>query len=167
MPGVFDMTFPPIPSWDGLHPLIVHFPVALLLSAPLFVVLGALFPKTRGLSLAALLLMLMGTVGAFLAVETGKAAGELAVRTAQVSQTLEGHEELAETTRDVFAGLTVLFALLLIVPKFLRKQPTRRVSLALTLVFLAAYSVGGLYLVNTAHQGGRLVHELGVQALIG
>ena len=32
--------FPPIPSWDGLHPLIVHFPIALLLVAPLLVVLG-------------------------------------------------------------------------------------------------------------------------------
>ncbi len=33
-------SFPPFPSWDGLHPLIVHFPIALLLVAPLFVVLG-------------------------------------------------------------------------------------------------------------------------------
>ena len=161
------MTFPPIPSWDGLHPLIVHFPVALLLSAPLFVLLGALFPKTRGLSFAALLLMLLGTSAAFVAVETGEAAGELAERTPQINQALEGHQELAETTRNVFAGLTLAFALLLFLPKLLKKQPSRAVSLTLTVVFLAAYSIGGVFLANTAHQGGRLVHELGIRALIG
>jgi len=161
------INLPPIPSWDGLHPLIVHFPVALLLSAPLFVVLGALFPKTRGLSIAALLLMLLGTTGALIAVETGEAAGELVERTPQVTQAIAGHAELAETTRNIFAGLTVLFALFLFVPRFLQKQPTRAVSLALTVVFLAAYSVGGLFLANTAHQGGRLVHEFGIRTLIG
>ena len=24
---------PPVPTWDGLHPLIIHFPIALLLVA--------------------------------------------------------------------------------------------------------------------------------------
>ena len=33
---------PPIPSWDGLHPLIIDFPIALLLVAPLLVLIGAL-----------------------------------------------------------------------------------------------------------------------------
>ena len=31
---------PPIPGWYELHPLVVHFPIALLLIAPLFVLLG-------------------------------------------------------------------------------------------------------------------------------
>jgi hypothetical protein len=34
--------------------------------------------------------------------------------------------------------------------------------MALPIAFLALYSAGLLLLVNTAHQGGRLVHELGV-----
>jgi hypothetical protein len=34
------------------------------------------------------------------------------------------------------------------------------------LVFLGAYLVGLVYLVNTAHAGGRLVHEFGVHAMI-
>ena len=32
------------------------------------------------------------------------------------------------------------------------------------LAFLVLYGTGALFLVNTAHQGGRLVHELGVRA---
>ena len=39
---------PPIPSWDGLHPLIIHFPIALLLVAPLLVLIGALLKPEKG-----------------------------------------------------------------------------------------------------------------------
>ena len=39
---------PPIPSWDGLHPLIIHFPIALLLVAPLLVLVGALLKPEKG-----------------------------------------------------------------------------------------------------------------------
>ena len=42
--------FPPVPSWDAMHPMVVHFPIALLLVAPLFVVMaaGACVARTRG-----------------------------------------------------------------------------------------------------------------------
>ena len=39
---------PPIPSWDGLHPLVVHFPIALLLAAPVLLLAGMVFPATPG-----------------------------------------------------------------------------------------------------------------------
>ena len=35
------LQFPAIPSWDALHPLIIHFPIALLLIAPIFIIVGA------------------------------------------------------------------------------------------------------------------------------
>src|SRR5450759_3598419 len=74
-------SLPPLPTWDGLHPLVTHFPIALLLVAPLFVVLG-LFrrPSARAFLLAALLLMVLGTTAIFVAVPTGEAAGRLACR---------------------------------------------------------------------------------------
>lgn len=157
---------PRLPSWDGLHPLIVHFPIALLLVAPLFVVLGMTLRRNRPFLWAALLLMAIGTAATFIAVLTGEAAGKLAERTPEIKTVLEHHEALAETTRAVFTGLTVIFAAIVVVPAFVRRLQTRAVTVVLSLVFLVCYGAGVIVLVNTAHNGGRLVHELGVQALI-
>jgi uncharacterized membrane protein len=67
---------PPVPSWNGLHPLIVHFPIALLFVAPLFVILGAVLspPKGRPFLVSALILMVVGTASILFAIETGEAA---------------------------------------------------------------------------------------------
>lgn len=158
--------FPPLPSWDGLHPLIVHFPIALLIVAPLFIVLGIVLRRARPFLWAALLLMVIGTAGIFIAISTGEAAGKLAERTPQINAVLEHHEQLAERTRLGFAILTVVFAAILALPRLIRRQPGRVATLVLPVVFLVGYLAGMVMLVNTAHNGGRLVHELGVQALV-
>lgn len=161
------MTLPPLPSWDALHPLIVHFPIALLLTAPVFVVFGLLRPRSgRGPFLAALVLMLIGTSATWLAVATGEAAGELASRSVAVQATLEHHEELAESTRTVFTILTLTFACLLGLPVLLRRRPGSMATTISGVVFLAAYLGGAVVLANTAHQGGQLVHVHGVHALV-
>ncbi len=158
---------PPVPSWDALHPLIVHFPIALLLTAPVFLILGLVRKSGRGFLAAALILMALGTAATYVAVPTGEAAAELADRTAQVNAVIETHESLAETTRTVFTALTVIFAVILLGPALFRKRLDRAPALVLNLAFLVFYAAGSLVLVNTAHNGGRLVHEFGVQALIG
>jgi uncharacterized membrane protein len=157
---------PPLPSWDGLHPLIVHFPIALLFVAPLFVVLGIVLRRSRLFLWAALLLMAIGTAGTFFAVSTGEAAGKLAERTPQINAVLERHEELAETTRIIFTALTLVFASIVVAPAALRRLQGAAFRITLPLVFLLFYGAGVVVLANTAHNGGRLVHELGVQALM-
>lgn len=159
--------FPPIPSWDALHPLIIHFPIGLLLVAPMLIVLS-LFMKKNGHSfaMAALVVMVLGTAATFVAVSTGEAAGELAERTPAVSKVLEHHEELAETTRVIFTVLTLVYAVILFGPKLLRKELDRVPMATLTLVFLLFYMAGSVVLTNTAHNGGMLVHEYGVHALV-
>ncbi|MGE5232764.1 MAG: DUF2231 domain-containing protein [Acidobacteriota bacterium] len=156
--------FPPLPTFDALHPLVIHFPIALLLVAPLFVLVGALLPRERGRAyqITALVLMLCGTLGAFLAVASGEAAARIAERSESVNPVLERHQELAETTRAVFAVLTVAFAALLFAPRWLKRIPAPAMSGVLTAVFLVFYAAGAVVLANTAHNGGRLVHELGV-----
>ncbi len=158
---------PPVPSWDGLHPLIIHFPIGLLLIAPLFVLIGAALKpdKSRSYFIAALILMLLGTASTFIAIETGEAAGKLATRTPDINRILEHHEQLAEKTRLSFSILTVVFAAIIFLPRILRRE-TRVFTSALPILFLVIYSGAALLLANTAHNGGRLVHEFGVQALV-
>ena len=160
---------PVIPPWEGLHPLIVHFPIALLLIAPLIVIVGALLKPESGRTVlyVALALMLIGTLGTFLAAATGEAAAKLAERNPQVSAVLERHEELAEATRAVFTGLTTIFAAVVFAPKAFQRLSGRLLSSVLPLLFLLLYGAGVLLLANTAHNGGRLVHEFGVRAMVG
>ena len=166
--GAVMLTLPPIPSWQAIHPLVVHFPIALLLIAPVFILIGiALKPERRlPFLVVALILMALGTLGIFVAASSGKAAGELAENMPQVEAVLEQHQNLAEITELVFSALTVIFAAIVFVPRLLKREPTRAISLILPLVFLLFYATGAVSLVNTAHQGGRLVHEFGVRAKV-
>lgn len=160
--------FPPIPSWDALHPLVIHFPIALLLVVPFLILVGALRPPEKGRTIlyVALALMIAGTLGTFLAVASGEAAGRIAERTPQIDAVLERHEELAEATRIALSVLTVVFAAILLIPVILKKTSNRLVSTVLPLAFLVLYGGGILLLTNTAHNGGRLVHEFGVRAAV-
>jgi uncharacterized membrane protein len=159
---------PPIPSWSELHPLIIHFPIALLLIAPLFIIAGILMNPQNGrpFLVTALALMILGTVGTVVAVLTGEAAAEVAHRSTGVSAVLERHQELAEITRDIFGLLSVIFAAILFVPRFLKRETTAAAARILPLAFLLFYGAGTVVLVNTAHNGGRLVHEFGVHAIL-
>ena len=158
---------PPWPGWDGLHPLVIHFPIALLLVVPVFILLAALRPsRSAGFAVSALVLLALGTIGAFVAVETGEAAAELATRSDAVTATLERHSELAETARNVFAFLTLLYGALTVLPLGLKAFARPVYVRVANAVFLVLLLGGDVLLANVAHQGGVLVHQLGVRAIV-
>ena len=158
--------FPSIPNWDAVHPLIVHFPIALLLVVPVLVILGMLLPRhSVGLFIAAFVLMVVGTVAIYLAVASGEATAEVSAKMPAAATVLENHEEMADTTRLIFTVLTVIFAAILFGPRLLKRRIAHSSSVVLNVAFLLLYFAGSLVLVNVAHQGGRLVHEFGVQAV--
>ena len=158
---------PSLPPWAGMHPLLVHFPIALLFSAPLFLALALVFGRRhRVWSYAALVLVVLGVSGLFMAAASGEAAGELAERSPAINAVLERHEHLAEVARVVFSGLALALAAVVLVPlAWKRTLPTwgHYVSHG---AFLAVFLVGLGFLVRVAHQGGRLVHQYGVHALL-
>ncbi len=162
------LQFPPWPTWDSLHPLIIHFPIALLLLSPLFILIGAVpaSPKGRPYTIAGLLILLLGTGTLFIAASTGHAASELAERGGPVVAVLEIHEHMASEAQMIFAGLSVILLGIFLVPRILHRGDNRLFSTTLPLAFLVLYAAGALFLVNTAHAGGRLVHEFGVHAIV-
>lgn len=162
------LQFPPLPTWDSLHPLIIHFPIVLLLLSPLFILISVAMPSPKGrpYMTVALLLLLMGTGSLYLATETGEAAADLAERTEAINAVLQTHEDLASKTKIVFSGLSVILIAMLVLFRALRHIESRLFSTYLPLTFLALYTVGVVFLMNTAHAGGRLVHEFGVHAML-
>jgi uncharacterized membrane protein len=165
------MTFPPLPAWNALHVLIVHFPIGLLLIAtPVLIGLALMFPKTgRQFVWAAAVILVIGTASSFLAVQTGAAAGDLAEAQGVkddpvIFQALQLHEKLADETRLAYTILTLAFLLYLFAPIALRRPLNPALNATVLALFLAASAAAGLLLVNTGHAGGLLVHEYGITA---
>src|ERR1035437_6819864 len=87
---------PAIP--DPLHPALVHFPIVLILLGTMASVLAVFWRKGYVPAFAAALLV-MGALGAWAAVASGKSDGGLVENTsAGVETLLEAHENWAERT---------------------------------------------------------------------
>ena len=156
------------PAWNELHPVVVHFPVILLLVAPLLVILGAVLHEAqRGPFLAsALTLMVLGTSMTYLAAATGESATKVITSTPAVAVLLEEHRSLAETTRELFSVLTLVFAVLLFAHRLLRRGLDSWVRTSLIAAFLLFYGTGAVLLVDTARKGSHLVQVLGARRAV-
>ena len=94
-------------QWNILHPMVVHFPIALLIVTPLFVLIGLLrIHDARVYAIGALILMALGTLGAYVAVESGEADKQTLVLNQLQRSLLAEHQELGEATRNAFTALT-------------------------------------------------------------
>ena len=157
---------PMIPSWDGLHPMIVHFPIVLFLLPPLL--LFAAFTRTDRRSMllcSALILMVLATSSLYVAFETGEAAETLINRRAEITVVVEHHQEFANLSRSSFTVATALLGMVLLIRRVLHLH-THELTAVLPLGFVAFYGLGLFWLVHTAYNGERLVHEFGVKGVI-
>ena len=153
-----------INDWGSLHPLIVHFPIALLFVAPLFIVLGIIIQKSlRDFYICALILMLLGTAGVFLAVSTGNSAAETVANDPAIAATLKAHVRFAEQSQLNFSILAILFLLYVISPNFTQKR-LGKFDRAAGSLFLIIYVFNLALIFNTAHYGGKLVHQHGIRS---
>lgn len=159
------MIFPPIPPWNGLHVLIIHFPIALLMVVPVFLAMGFLARKNgRIYAICALILLALGSVSSIVAVETGHAAAQAATKTPEVRPVIHDHAEHGEDTRDAFIALTVIYAALLFLPWTRRMEHLGRFMMTAQVVFFVVYLVALLLVIQTGYLGGMLVHKYGLHA---
>jgi len=146
-------------SWpfpmESAHPLVVHFPIALLLAAAL-VDLLAIGLKRPAWHRVALWNLCLGTVGAAAAVLTGLRAAEVAKHTFAIHQVMELHRKLGLTTLLIGSAVAVW--------RLVARDRLGPRSRTLAMLLMAAM-VGTL--AYGAHLGGRLVYEFGVGGAFG
>lgn len=142
-----------------LHPMIVHFPIALLFVAFLADLAG-LALKREFFSRMGLVLLILGTAGVVAAYLSGDFAADGLTEAGPLKMAIENHEEAALLTLWLMVITTVLRLALVVFRKY--TGMLRWIPLALFLVGVASVARTGYY-------GGELVfkHAAGVQLSLG
>ena len=140
---------------ESAHPMVVHFPIALLLTA-VALDTAAFVLRRPVLHRPALWNLSLGTIAAGVAVFSGLRAEDVAKHSYEIWQVMELHERLGITT-------LILGAMAAAWRVGHRDQLTRR---GRTVTFLLMLAMTGTLIVG-AHLGGRLVYEFGVGGTFG
>ena len=145
-----------VPVWaPNIHPLLVHFPIALLSAAAAVDVVAWVFGRHRLLRNVATLLYVLGTAGAVAAYVTGRAASQAIWLPGMAHAVVSEHWDWAWRTVWFF-GVVSVARLVLLRPS--RSGPGPAVVAVLALVGLLGFGL----LFETSDRGGRLVYQHGV-----
>jgi uncharacterized membrane protein len=161
------LQLPMIPGWDGIHPLLIHFPLTLFFLAPVFVLFAAFTKATtrRTFLVSALTVMLFGMASTYAAFDAGQTAATSLTRTGEVRAVVERHQELASLARSSLTVATLLFGLALLICRCFHLE-MHELTGVLPLGSVVFYALGLFWLIHTAYHGERLVHEFGVGSIV-
>ncbi len=135
------------------HPILIHYPIALLTTAALLEISAVLF-KSADLSRAGWWVQLAGTVGILLAVLTGIVAENASPIPATAANVMDLHEELAFVCASAFAALLLW-----------RVSARTRIPGTSPWRYLVAYVAAVALLALVGWYGGELVFHYGVGTL--
>ncbi|MFZ2322719.1 MAG: DUF2231 domain-containing protein [Ignavibacteriaceae bacterium] len=142
-----------------LHPMIVHFPIALLIVGFLADAIGLIFKKDFFIK-AGLYLLIFGTLGVVAAYLSGNYAGAGVTEAGALKQALETHEEAATLTLWLMIGAALVRIAMVVLKKY--------VGVYRWVAFLIFF-LGVLSIARTGFYGGELVykHAAGVKFDLG
>ena len=142
-----------IPSWaPNLHPLVIHFPIVLMMTAAVVDLVGVVFARSSWLS-ATTTLYVAGAVSAVVAFLTGVQAGSTVLVPGLAHPVLIAHRTWALATMACCVVVAVL-RLAMLRGEGARSRPRRILLLAIGLIAL-------VLIQQTAERGARLVYEFG------
>jgi uncharacterized membrane protein len=180
-------------SWPAirladLHPIVVHFPIALLIASVAMDVLSLVL-RRAGLTTAATWLLVLGVPGALAALLTGKISGSV-LNTAAASDLLHLHKICAVGASLTF-GTLLLLRLVWLAPRVLYWLPqvvpatqsaatdgqralrtalpalyTSRLPGIVVAMYLTLSMVGVVLLGLTGYFGGAIVYDRGVGPIV-
>ena len=145
-----------LPNIASFHPQIVHFAVALLFVGVAFR-LVSLTGRLTFTNHAAAVLILIGTVSAVLAVQSGKDAHGPVERIPGARAAVQKHEHDAEKTQKIFLVVGVLEVIALGLT-FARRETMLRYARFAHVASALVGVFGLLSLYETAEHGGQLVY---------
>jgi uncharacterized membrane protein len=144
-----------LPGWaPNLHPLIIHFPIALLIAAAMVDLVDAVFERPAWLGVGATSLYLVGAGAAVVAYFTGRQAAATVYVPGMANPIVADHRAWALIT-VWYVGIVAVVRLSALFAGFPRARAHR-------VLLLTAALIGVLFLQQTAERGARLVYEQGV-----
>lgn len=131
-----------------LHPMLVHFPIALITVGFLADFMSLIFKKEQCLSKVGLYLMILGTLGAIAAILTGEF----------FTKELAGEAGKVQETHELFASITMYT---MIIASFVRifLAIKKREASNLKWVAFSLYAVGAICVSITGFLGGTMVYK--------
>lgn len=142
-----------------IHPMIVHFPIALLIVGFLFELVGIVLKK-EFYAKTAFYLLILGTLGVIAAYISGNIAGDGVSESGMLKNALEVHEEAA------FLSLLIMISASIVRIAYVLLKKNNKVLRWLAFVLFLS---GVISIARTGYYGGELVfkHAAGVQFNFG
>lgn len=144
-----------VPDWaPNVHPLVIHFPIVLVLCAAVVDLADTVFERPSWLGAAATSLVVAGACAAVAAYVTGLAASSTVFIPGMAHPAVLAHGNWAFATASFLGIVGVL------------RLGARRAGIPRTrrhrLILLALSVAGAVLVLQTAERGARLVYEYGV-----
>jgi len=142
-----------------MHPYIVHFPIALFVTAVLLDLAGMVRRRSTWLDRSAVTLFGLSVLGAGLAIWTGKlTAGDVGTVQPEVEALIGEHGD-----RAFFTLIGFIAVLLLRFESYWRDRAEPEISLRQIRLVALVVETGVIWLLyETARRGGMLVYQYGV-----